>query len=224
MVLLFHSRLDGRFQGQRELLNHRCLTRPDVHFHPCGLRNGVHSRSALDRSDVEGGSRVGGQIDFIQLRNSPGQRVYGIYSAKVAPTVSSRSGDRNQKPAASQPSYRRMLDVGSVQHQHTLHMLGKLPLSKQVPHAAQVSFPFFTHIGHKQERKVRLDPAVLNSGGGSQQSCQACSVVGDARRAKAAILPLDHDRHAGRRYRVQMSGDGNQSAARAGPLPQQVAR
>jgi hypothetical protein len=119
-----------------------------------------------------------------------------------------------------------MVGRGSVEYKEGSDMVDQIGLAADVPHAAQISFPFFSHVGDQQDPAPERVPDVgspgrlrdrLNGFRQPQERRQARAVIGDAGSAEVAFA-IDRDivPAARREDGVEMGGDGNPRRRRFG--------
>ena len=192
--------------------------RTQVDFGASFAGNGIDAGAAFDEPEVERRFGPGGRDAVVKQSDGAAERVNRIADAVIGPGMASGTGDGDVETAAGKGLRRDAVGAGAVEDQESVLMRESAPERQKIAHAGEISFAFFADVGD-QHRGIVKGPRGLPDCRERQQRGESRAVIGDARAEQFAVgRGLDVVRRARSEDGIEVSGDGDLRAHRAGAL------
>ena len=152
----------------------------DVEERGGGLGDGVDGGAAGDVADVDGGERVGGELDRGDLSEGLAEEEDGVEGTGVCPGVASGAGDGDAEAEAAESPGDDGGAAAAFERDGGGDAGGVGAAFEEVAHAAEVAFAFFAYVGGEEDGDGWGDFGVTQCGGDGEEAGEAGGVVADA--------------------------------------------
>ena len=148
-----------------------------VDFHFAVSSDGVHRRTALDRTHCPSGLGVGSRTQIGKLLNGTGHCVNGTRGLAVfGKAVTAQAVDADAPAVRARGTVEHTAYIGGVHCDKAVNLI----VLHQVLGAADIAVTFFTHGTHKPNVTLGLDVSFFQTSENLQNSTQAGTVIADA--------------------------------------------
>ena len=114
------------------------------------------------------------------------------------------AGDHSFQAPGGQRLGRDVIRAGAVEHDHRFQFF---PVRlDQLAHSAQIPFPLFSHVSHKQKGAPGFDVSKFERSRNGDKCRNAGAIIGNARRRHAVAVPMNFHVRASRENRIKMCG------------------